>query len=76
MTESATIERYERALAVVAYLVERDGPKVVPLFERLERELAAMRRTHDAMRRARRLLENLGPLMQLETRSAIEARKR
>ena len=52
-----TVERLEWALAVCAYLVELDGPKVVPLFERLERELAAMRQTENAMGRARRLLE-------------------
>lgn len=57
MSEPVTIERLERALALCACLVERDGPAVVPLFERLERELAAMRRTEDAVGRAKRLLE-------------------
>ncbi|MET4801408.1 hypothetical protein [Bradyrhizobium sp. LB11.1] len=57
MTEPVTIERLERALALCAHLVVRDGPVVVPLFERLERELAAMRQTEDAMGRAKRLLE-------------------
>ncbi|MGY0573725.1 hypothetical protein ACTGJ9_023760 [Bradyrhizobium sp. RDM12] len=56
--DEVTVERLERALAVVAYLVARDGPKRIPLFERLERELAAMRQTEDAMGRARRLLES------------------
>lgn len=55
---AVTVERLERALAVVAYLIGLDGPKVVPLFERLERELAAMRQTEDAMGRARRMVES------------------
>jgi hypothetical protein len=53
-----TIERLERGLAICAYCVVRDGPVVVPLFERLERELAAMRQTHDTVERAKRLLES------------------
>ena len=56
--EPVTIERLERALALCAYLVTRDGPVVVPLFERLERELAAMRKTQDTVDRAKRLLES------------------
>ncbi|MDH2353300.1 hypothetical protein QCM80_21945 [Bradyrhizobium sp. SSUT112] len=58
MNEEVTVERLERALAVCAHLVVRDGPTAVPLFERLERELAAMRQTEDAMGRAKRLLES------------------
>jgi hypothetical protein len=57
MSEPVTIERLERALALCAYLVTRDGPVMVPLFERLERELAAMRQTQDTVSRAARLLE-------------------
>lgn len=37
-------ERLERALALAAYLVVRDGPVVLPLFDRLARELAELRR--------------------------------
>lgn len=59
MSEAITVERLERALALCAYLVTLDGPKRVPLFERLERELASMRQTEDAVVRAKRLLENL-----------------
>ncbi|WP_271575136.1 hypothetical protein [Bradyrhizobium sp. CCBAU 11361] len=58
MSEPVTIERLERALALCAHLIERDGPVVVPLFERLERELAMMRRTEDTVERAKRLLES------------------
>jgi hypothetical protein len=50
-----TVERLERGLAICAYCVVRDGPVVVPLFERLERELAAMRQTQDIMERAKRV---------------------
>lgn len=64
MSEPVTIERLERALALCAYLVELDGPVVVPLFERLERDTAAMRRQQDTVERAKRLLERLGLPMQ------------
>jgi hypothetical protein len=30
-------------LALLAWIIARDGPAVVPLYEKLERELAAMR---------------------------------
>jgi hypothetical protein len=53
-----TVERLERAVALCAYLVVRDGPVMVPMFERLERELAAMRQTQDTVGRAKRLLES------------------
>jgi hypothetical protein len=52
-----TIERLERALAVAAYLVTRHGIKAVPIFERLERELAKMKSDQDAIGRAKQLLE-------------------
>jgi hypothetical protein len=52
--EPITVERLERAVALCAYLVVRDGPVMVPMFERLERELAAMRQTQDAVERAKR----------------------
>jgi hypothetical protein len=57
--EPLTIERLERALAFCAQLVVLDGPVLVPLFESLERDLAAMRAEQDAVARAKRLLENL-----------------
>jgi hypothetical protein len=44
MSEAATIERLERGLALCAYLVVLDDPVVMPLFDNLERELAAIRR--------------------------------
>lgn len=63
-----TVERLERALALCAYLVERDGLRLVPLFERLERELAAMRQTDSTMDRVKRLLASYSgqyPLLSL-----------
>jgi hypothetical protein len=58
--EPVTIERLERALVTCARILVLDGPVVAPLFERLERELAAMRAQQDTIARAKRLLENLG----------------
>jgi hypothetical protein len=57
--EPVTIERLERALAFCAYLVVLDGPILAPLFESLERDLAAMRVQQGTVDRAKRLLESL-----------------
>jgi hypothetical protein len=59
MSDEVTIERLERAVAVCAYIAVRDGQKAVPIFERLERELTALRSNEDAMVRAKELLVNL-----------------
>jgi hypothetical protein len=59
MSDEISIERLERALAGCTRILVLDGPKVAPIFERLERELAAMRRNKDAMARAKALLANL-----------------
>ena len=72
MSKPVTIERLERSLALCAYLVELDGPVVVPLFERIERELAAMRQTQDTVSRAKRLLENLASPMQCKLLDAAQ----
>ncbi|MGY4601398.1 hypothetical protein ACVWXL_009144 [Bradyrhizobium sp. GM22.5] len=45
MSEPVTIESLERSLALCAYLVELDSSVMVPMFERLERELAGMRKS-------------------------------
>lgn len=55
---TVSIERLERALAIAAYVVVLDGPKAAPLYERLERELAAARATDNTMARAKALLES------------------
>lgn len=52
-----TIERLECALATVAYMLTLDGPVLVPIFEKLERELAKMKSDQDAIGRAKQLLE-------------------
>jgi hypothetical protein len=54
--EPLTIERLERALAFCARLVVLDGPVVIPLFESLERDLAAMQAQQDAVARAKAML--------------------
>jgi hypothetical protein len=58
MSEAVTIVRLERGLALSAYLVVRHGPVAVPIFERLERELATMCQTQDTVERAKRLQES------------------
>ena len=58
MSEEITVERLERGLAYCAYLVTIYGAKVVPLFERLERELAVLKQEQDAVERAKVLLES------------------
>ena len=55
---AVTIERLERALALCAYIVELDGPVAAPLFERLERELAAAKACEDVVMRAKALRKN------------------
>lgn len=56
--QPVTLERLERGLAVAAYLVVLHGPVLAPVFERMEREIAAFRADHDAVGRAKRLLES------------------
>jgi hypothetical protein len=58
--EPLTIERLERAVAFCAYLVVLEGPILVPLFESLEADLAAMRQTQGTVERAKRLFESYG----------------
>jgi hypothetical protein len=55
-TTPVSLERLERAQAVVAYCLLRCGPAVQPILERFEREVAAARLS-DPMDRARRILE-------------------
>lgn len=51
------IERVERAMVLLAYLIELDGDEHVPMFEKFETELKELRQTEDVKVRARRLLE-------------------
>ena len=50
--EAVTVERLERAAALCAYLVVRDGPVAVPLFQRIKGELEALRSREGQLRRA------------------------
>jgi hypothetical protein len=50
------IERVERALVVLAVLIELDGDVHVPMYERFEAELDALRRKEGTKARPRRLL--------------------
>lgn len=53
---TSEVERLERALTFTAYIVALDGPVAAPLFDRLERELAAARAAVSTVARARDLL--------------------
>jgi hypothetical protein len=56
--EPITIERVERGLAILAYMMELDGPVYAPLYENLERALDELHRQEDTVARARRRLES------------------
>lgn len=56
-----TVDRIERALAVAAYVVVNHGDVYLPIFERLECELADAKRRADAVGRARAIVEKLPP---------------
>jgi hypothetical protein len=56
-SSAITLERLERALAAVSYAILLDGPIYAPYLERLEREIAAIRASEDAVSRARQYLE-------------------
>jgi hypothetical protein len=51
------IDRVERALVLLACLIELDGDVHVPMFEKFEAELHELRRRNDTKERARKLLE-------------------
>lgn len=51
-----TEARLERALMAVAWLITRHGAVYAPIFERLEQELIAMRRSSNPIDRARQYL--------------------
>jgi hypothetical protein len=55
--ESVTLARLERALMTVAHVVMQHGDRYAPIFERLERELAAARERSATVDRARAVLE-------------------
>ena len=47
-----TITRIERALVLLAYFIELDGDVHVPMYEKFEAELAALKATADVKARA------------------------
>lgn len=51
------IERVERALLVLAYLIEVDGDIHVPMYEEFETKLAELRSKADVRQRARERLQ-------------------
>jgi hypothetical protein len=55
-SDYVSLERLERALAVMAYVVLRHGAVYAPILARLEREVEAARRD-DPLVRARRILD-------------------
>jgi hypothetical protein len=50
------IERVERALVLLAYFIEDEGDKYLPIYEHLERELEKLRANADTRSRARQRL--------------------
>lgn len=56
VAEPVTIERLERALVYLAYLITVDGPVYTPLFDRLEQEILEARRQATPLERAQRVL--------------------
>ena len=57
--DEVTLERLMRARAAIAYAMTLDGAVYGPIFERLEREIAARRAADDVMARAQRCLVGL-----------------
>ena len=56
--DEVTLERLMRARAAIAYAMTLDGAVYGPIFERLEREIAARRMADDVMARAQRCLQD------------------
>jgi hypothetical protein len=49
------LRRLERAREVAAAVIARDGPATLPLFERIDAEIASLQAADSALDRARRL---------------------
>jgi hypothetical protein len=54
--EQSMAERIEAALLALAYVIERDGDKYLPLYEQFERELQELRARENTRARARQRL--------------------
>jgi hypothetical protein len=62
--DGVTLERLLRAQTAIAYAMTLDGAIYAPVFERLEREIAARRAADDIVDRARRCLDGTTPLLE------------
>jgi hypothetical protein len=51
------LDRMQRALVTMAYIVIRHGPAYAPILDRLERELVERQSSESPLARAQRLLE-------------------
>lgn len=56
--EPITLERLQRAQALIARLILRDGPVYAPYLDRLDREIDALKSKDDIVARARRVLQD------------------
>ena len=69
--------RLERALqAVAAIVAQRGGEVYLPIFERLERELATLDKAESALARARSIADAVNPRSGRSTRPAAPATDR
>lgn len=57
--EEVTLERLERALAVISHAILQDGPIYAPYLERLEREITSLRAREDTVSRAQQYIDQL-----------------
>lgn len=53
-----TVERFEKALVLLAYFIELDGDMHLPMYEKFEEELADFRTREATRYRARKRLES------------------
>lgn len=58
--EVVTLEEIATAKRICAQLIVRDGPKFLPIFERLEREEKLAEEREDTIQRARGLADDEG----------------
>jgi hypothetical protein len=57
------IERIERPLTILAYLIELDGDVHIPMYEKFEAELEALKRKEATKARAKQRLAAYGKIM-------------
>lgn len=55
-SQLSTVERMERALLMLAYLIELDGDVHLPMYEKFEAELKELKARQDVKARAHHLL--------------------